>query len=196
MQVSAVQHEPAISVHISPPSGTSLPPLPSHPCRLSRSTRLSFLLRSIFPLAVCFTCGNVHVSMLLSPFVPPAPSATVSASLFSTSAPFNFQESLIQLTFYQLHCFEQTIYSLSTSVSSLIKFRHLSIGFQDFLTVSNIINIPIAHVAFSNETSHRSPVCKPNQKWSCPGSVSEDSTSCLHPAQPELISFPLLFRSV
>ena len=39
--VSAIQQcESAISVHVSPPSGTSLPPPPSHPSR-SLNTRLS-----------------------------------------------------------------------------------------------------------------------------------------------------------
>ena len=33
-----------------------------------------------------FTCGNVHVSMLLSQFIPPSPTPTVSTGLFSMSA--------------------------------------------------------------------------------------------------------------
>ena len=39
-----------------------------------------------FPPAVSFACGHVYVSMLLSQFIPPSPSRTVSASLFSVSA--------------------------------------------------------------------------------------------------------------
>ena len=35
-----------------------------------------------FPLAICFICASVYVSMLLSPFIPPSPSPPMSTSLF------------------------------------------------------------------------------------------------------------------
>jgi len=38
---------------------------------------------SKFPLAFCFTYGNVYVSVLLSQFTPPSAPAPVPASLFS-----------------------------------------------------------------------------------------------------------------
>ena len=41
---------------------------------------------SKFPLAICFTYDDVYVSMLLSQFIPPCPSSTVSTSLFSMYA--------------------------------------------------------------------------------------------------------------
>ena len=72
---------------MSPPSGTSLPPLaPSHHSRLSQRTgfELPAAYRK-FPLATCFTYGNICVSMLFSHFVPPTPSPSVPTSLFSMS---------------------------------------------------------------------------------------------------------------
>ena len=70
---------------MSPPSWISLPPrTPSHHSRLSESTGSSSLHLK-FPLAIYFTYGNRYVSMLLSQFVPPSSSPTVSASLFSMS---------------------------------------------------------------------------------------------------------------
>ena len=43
------------------------------------------VLHSNFPLTIFFTSGNVYVSILLSQFIPPSPSPTVSTSLFSMS---------------------------------------------------------------------------------------------------------------
>ena len=81
------QHESAVSMHVFPPS---LPPFhgtsPSHRSRLSQSTRVELPgSHSKFPLAGCFTYGNLYVSMLLSEFVPPSPSPAVTTSLFSMS---------------------------------------------------------------------------------------------------------------
>ena len=55
--VSAVQQsESALSIHMSPPSWTSLAPPPSHPCRSSQSTELSSLCYTADPhwRSVCF----------------------------------------------------------------------------------------------------------------------------------------------
>ena len=63
-----------------PPAYTSLPPpTPSYPSRLSQSARFPASY-SEFPLAIYFTHGNLHVSMLVSQFLPPA-SPTASTSL-------------------------------------------------------------------------------------------------------------------
>jgi len=65
---------------LEPPS--HLPP-ESHPSRLSNSTGFEFPESyGKSPLANSFTYGNIYVSMLLSQFVPPSPSPTVSTSLF------------------------------------------------------------------------------------------------------------------
>ena len=43
-------------------------------------------LQSSSPLVICFRHDSVYVSTLLSPFIPPSPSPTVSTSPFSKSA--------------------------------------------------------------------------------------------------------------
>ena len=87
MLVSAIQqHESATGIHMSPPSWTSLPPLPtpSHPRGCQWAQGLSSLHHTAnSPWLSNFTYGNVYVSMLLSQFVPPSPSLPVSKSLFS-----------------------------------------------------------------------------------------------------------------
>ena len=70
--------------------------LPTHPkplgCR--RALDLSSLRNRKFPRAVCFTYGNVYVSVLLSQFVPPSPPLTVTTRLFSVSvSPFGSVQS-------------------------------------------------------------------------------------------------------
>ena len=79
------QHESAIGIYISPPSWTSLPPTtPSHPSKLSQSTRFGLPVSySKFPLANYFTYGKVYVPMLLSQFVSPSPSSPLSTCLFT-----------------------------------------------------------------------------------------------------------------
>ena len=80
MGPDATSLESDICIHISLPSWTCLPLPPYHPSRPSRSSGLSSLLHSSFPLAILLSTGGVHVSMLLSQFVPPAPFPAVSTS--------------------------------------------------------------------------------------------------------------------
>ena len=82
-----------------------LPPTPSHPSRLSQRTWFELPTSySKFPLAICFTYGNVYVSMLLSQFIPLSPSPTVPTSLFSmTDSPL------------LLHCQKLPLYLLTWS---------------------------------------------------------------------------------
>ena len=78
------QHELATDIHVCPlldPSPTSLLTTslwvaPSFVCPASRIK---------LELAIYFTYGNVHVSMLFSQIIPPSPSPTESKSLFFTS---------------------------------------------------------------------------------------------------------------
>ena len=70
-----------------PPSWTSLPPTsPLHPSGLSQSTSFESPA-SCFELAlvICFTYGNIHVSMLVSQIIPTSSSPTQSKSLIFTS---------------------------------------------------------------------------------------------------------------
>ena len=67
------------------------PPTPSHPSRLSQSTRFEFPASySTISLAIYFTCGNVCILMLLSQFIPLSPSSSVSTILFSFSLDKHF----------------------------------------------------------------------------------------------------------
>ena len=61
-------------------------PLTSHPSRLSQSTSLSFLHHTANFHSLYFTYGDAYASMLVSLFIPPSPSPTVSTSLFPKSA--------------------------------------------------------------------------------------------------------------
>ena len=75
------QHESAIG-----PSLLTPPPSPPHPSRLSQSTGFGFPASySKLPLAICFTYGNVCVSLLFSQIIPLSFSPTVSKSLFFVS---------------------------------------------------------------------------------------------------------------
>ena len=93
LMTSAIhQNELAVCTYMSPPAGASLPPpTPSHPSGLSQSTGFGFpVSHSKFPLATSFikTYGKVYVSVLLSQFVPPCSSLTVSKSLSFMSVSF------------------------------------------------------------------------------------------------------------
>ena len=79
------QHKSAIGMHMLPPSRTFLPPpTPSLAFRLSQSPGFGLpALHSKFALALCFAYGNLHVSMLLSQFIPLSPSPTAPTSVFS-----------------------------------------------------------------------------------------------------------------
>ena len=70
------------------PSLLSFPPTPPPipPSRSTQSTSLRFLYNSNFPPPICFTHANVCISVLLSEFIPPSPSPTVSTSLCTTFA--------------------------------------------------------------------------------------------------------------
>ena len=70
-----------------PPSWTSLPLHALFPplwVIAEPQVELPELYRNVL-LGICFTHGNVYVSLLLSPFAPPSPSSAGSASLFSMS---------------------------------------------------------------------------------------------------------------
>ena len=63
-------------VYMCSPSWPSLPPpSPSHPSGSSQCTSPEHPVSCIQPgLVICFTYGNIHVSMLFSQIIPPRPS--------------------------------------------------------------------------------------------------------------------------
>ena len=73
------QHESAISVHMSPPSGTS-PHTPPHSTSLvcHRVQHWAPGVMQQLPLALYFTYDDAYVSVLLSWFIPPSSPPTVS----------------------------------------------------------------------------------------------------------------------
>ena len=76
------QHASAMGVHVFPilPPPTSLP---SHPSGSSQCTSSERPVSCIKPgLAICFTYGNIHVSMPFSQITPSSPSPTESNRLF------------------------------------------------------------------------------------------------------------------
>ena len=63
-----------------------LPPSLPHPSGLSQSTSFGCPASCIaFALVICFTYGNIHISMLFSQVISPSPSPTESKSLFFIS---------------------------------------------------------------------------------------------------------------
>ena len=64
--------ESAICVH-NVPSLWNLPPTPLCHHRAPSVPRELPVLYSRFPLAICFTRGSVHMSIIISQFVPPSP---------------------------------------------------------------------------------------------------------------------------
>ena len=79
-------HESAMGVHVFPILNPLPLPSPSHPSGSFQCTSLEHPVSCIEPgLAICFTCDNIHVSMLFSQIIPPLPSPTEFNRLFYTS---------------------------------------------------------------------------------------------------------------
>ena len=79
-------HESAMGVHVSPIPNP--PPLlsPTYPHGLSQCTGFECPVSCIeLGLVICFTYGNIHVSMLFSQIIPPLPFPTESKNLFFIS---------------------------------------------------------------------------------------------------------------
>ena len=82
------------------------PPHPIPTTRLPRHQAELHLLPSTFPLPLCFTRGDVQVSLLLSQFLPPSPSSARSVSLFSRSVFLFLPWKLVhQFHFSRLHIY-------------------------------------------------------------------------------------------
>ena len=60
-----------MGVHVSPIQTPQPPPSPSHPSASSQGTSPEHPVSCIKPgLAICFTYGNIHVSVLVSQIIP------------------------------------------------------------------------------------------------------------------------------
>ena len=78
-----------MGVHVFPILTLLPTSIPSYPSGSSQCTSTKHPVSCIEPgLAIHFTYGNIHVSMLFSQIIPPLPSPTESKSLFFTSVSF------------------------------------------------------------------------------------------------------------
>ena len=118
------------------------PPHPS-PLGCHRSPSLNSASYSKFPLAICFTHGNVHVLMFLSQFIPPSPSLTISTKLFcmwvSPLLPFRLvpQYHLSRFHIYAL------IYDICFSLSDLTSVCTVGSRFIQFVPLTSIVLPPL-----------------------------------------------------
>ena len=113
------RHESTLGVHVShhpePPSTHS----PPHPSGLSQSTGFGCPAPCIkFVLVICFTYGNIHVSILFSQIIPPSPevwfltlaSCVISAKLLMPSKLQFFTCKMDIMILFSLLCVCSSIY--------------------------------------------------------------------------------------
>ena len=72
-----------------------------------------------FSLAIYFTYDNVYVSVLLSQFLPPSPSPTVSTSLSSMSL-CSYPENRFIGTIFLVSTYMCLVYDICSSLSDLL----------------------------------------------------------------------------
>ena len=135
----------ALSTHISPPPWASLP---SYPSRLSRSTRLNSLsYKTTFHQSSILHMA-MHVSMLLSQFLPPSPSLTVFSSLFSSSV-FLFLPltEVHQWYFSRFHTYV-LIYNICFSLPDLAYSEWKALGLSTSIQLTQICSFLLAEWYF------------------------------------------------
>ena len=74
---------------------------------------------SNFPLAICFTNGNVYISLLLSQFIPPSPAPAMSISLFSMSESLLYHFKQVHQYHFSRFYLYALIYDTCFSLSDL-----------------------------------------------------------------------------
>ena len=138
-------HESAV-LDMCPPSWIPLPPpSPSHPSELSQCTSPERPVSCIEPgPAICFTCGNTHVSMLFSQIIPPLPSPPEVKSLFFISV--SLLLSHIRVHHYHLSKFHiyKLVYAIGVFLSVCLPF------FLSFFTLYNRLKFQPPHYNDSN----------------------------------------------
>ena len=95
------QHESAISIHISPPCGTSLPsPAPSHPSRLIQRPRLSFLRHTANSRWLSILHMVISVSMLLFSYILPSLPLSPCPEVYSLGLFLHCCPTVIKIVWY------------------------------------------------------------------------------------------------
>ena len=118
------QHEFATGIHVSPLCWTHLPPHPILPGFTEHWLWAPWIIYIKLPLAICFTYGDVYVSMLSSQIIPPSPFPTESKSLFFVSVcPLltckGHQDHQYHLSRFHIYAL---IYDICLSLSDLLHF--------------------------------------------------------------------------
>ena len=148
------------------------PPSPPYPSGLSQSTGFGSPASWMeLALVICFTYGNVHVSMLFSQIAPPLPSTTESKSLFFTSvSPLLSCMEDRAFLFFNLYCMHYSVHT--TKNLSLLKKIFFETGFFCITFNSSILPLIIYLAIPPYQTSkwlsllHHQNV--PMQPWFCP----------------------------
>ena len=139
-------------VYMCPPSQISLPPhTPTHPSGLSQCTGFEFSVPCIKPgLVICFTYGNIHVSMLLSQIIPPLPSPRVQKSVLYICVSWEF---------YYRGAWWSTVHGVAKSQTKLTTYTVLNVLFQtelfllllSYMSSLSILEIkPLLVISFAN----------------------------------------------
>ena len=137
------QHEPAIGICYVP-SSWNLPPTHPTPLSCHRGWVLSFLHHTAnFYWLSNFSCGNICISMLLSQFIQPSPSPTVSTGLFSMSASPLLPCRQVHQCHLSISCIWYSFLSFWLTLLCIIGFRFIYLirteSMHSFLWLSNIL---------------------------------------------------------
>ena len=117
---SAVQHEPAVSIH-TPHCLLSLPPGCIPPLWAVTEHQAEFpLAQGNLPLALCLYLGFVYRAVLLSRFMPPSPPPTTRLSVLCVCSSIPALQIASSVPFFRFHihvliydiCFSDLLHSV------------------------------------------------------------------------------------